>query len=142
MVNSIPYQLNKRATIFKECPSNHILPSSVNVTVITNATLTPDPVKSNETVTVTGSATLSVSVTKSDLFTFAFFDSNDTFIEGGGGAIEICNPDCPTNTYPLNLKVQAPPELPSNYSIILAISGNPVPNRVTKACGFASGLSS
>ncbi|CAG8743595.1 hypothetical protein C2G38_2178876 [Gigaspora rosea] len=140
MVNSIPYQLNKRATIFKECPANLLLPNSVNVTVITNATLTPDPVKANETVTVTGSATLSVNVTKDDLFTFVFFDSNsnDTFIQG----VEICNPDCPTNIYPLNLTVQAPIELPSNYSIILAISGNPGPNKVTKACGFASGLSS
>ncbi|CAG8774632.1 41260_t:CDS:1, partial [Gigaspora margarita] len=134
MVNSIPYQLNKRATIFTECPSKFILTNSTNVTVITNATLNPDPVKSNETVTVIGSATLNVNVTRGDLFSFAFFDSNDTFIEGGGGAMEICYTDCPTISIPLNLTVQAPPELPSNYSILLDISGEPVPNRVTKAC--------
>ncbi|KAF0497266.1 hypothetical protein F8M41_020763 [Gigaspora margarita] len=88
---------------------------SVNATVISNATLTPDPVKSNETVTVT---------------------------EGGGEGVKICNPDCPTNYYPINLTTNAPPNLPSNYSIVLAITGNKVPNIVTEACGFASDLSS
>ncbi|CAG8799573.1 44919_t:CDS:1, partial [Gigaspora margarita] len=128
MVNSIPYQLNKRTTIFEDCPSKFIFPGSVFVTVISNATLTPDPVKSNETVTVTGSATIQVNKTGDEVFTFLFYDSNLNYIEGGGGEVKLCNPDCPANYYPINLTTNAPPNLPSNYSIVLAIRGNKVPH--------------
>ncbi|KAF0561188.1 hypothetical protein F8M41_023976 [Gigaspora margarita] len=142
MVNSIPYQLNKRTTIFKECPSKFIFPDSVNITVISNATLTPDPVKSNETVTVTGSATIQINMTGDEVFTFIFYDSNLNYIEGGGGEVKLFFSDCPTNYYPINLTTNAFFFLPSNYSIVLAITGNKVFFVVTEACGFASDLSS
>ncbi|RIB20610.1 hypothetical protein C2G38_1177743 [Gigaspora rosea] len=43
------------------------------------------------------------------MFIFAFLYSNNTVIEGGGGADVICTHDCPNNTYQLNLTVLNPP---------------------------------
>ncbi|CAG8743104.1 17930_t:CDS:1, partial [Dentiscutata erythropus] len=115
------------------------LPGSVNVTAITNATLTPDPVKPNETVKVVGSTKLLVDTTDEALFTVEFYDSNNEPIEGGGGFTEnLCTPQCPTNYYQIDFTTKAPPKLPSNYSIVIAVSGNKVPHKVITACGFAS----
>ncbi|CAG8600133.1 13554_t:CDS:1 [Dentiscutata heterogama] len=142
MVNSVPYQLNKRETKFIECPSRFLLPvKTPKLTVITNATLTSDPVKSNEDFTVVGSATLLKSVTKDASFVVEFYDSNNNPISGGGFTGNLCNPQCPTNYYQIDFTTRAPPHLPSNYSIVLAFVGNQVPHRIVTACGFASGLS-
>ncbi|KAF0498189.1 hypothetical protein F8M41_020585 [Gigaspora margarita] len=81
-------------------------------------------------------------MTGDELFSLSFHDSNRNFIEGGGGFTNICNPDCPTNQYQINYTTNAPPNLPSNYSIQLDISADKGPFIVDKACGVSFSLSS
>jgi len=121
MINSIPHQLHKRSTQFKECKNS---PPLINVK------LSPDPIVSGKTDTITISGKLKLPITKFSNFFVAFSDP-DTGELIDSLSVPICDTDgikCPVDEgteFTAKSDFSIPADLPKRFGLEVIVTSPP-----------------